>query len=240
MENELLTRYMQFTGSLNENIASTIQLMNNLRFNVFEICDTHLHRQPPTRLTFPVNLPLPRLSERRRPARRSDYITGRSRPHILSRRAYSSGQRQNQLPSLVTTPIFTRFRPTSDQITAATTTSAYCDISTNHTTCPISRTQFNENDRIMQIQRCQHVFMEESLREWFRTSSECPMCRYNISESASINSLTPLFTQAVNTLGQAVRDASTNTILQDFSGTIFGDISGNGPSRIEYTFQWPT
>lgn len=243
MENESLNRYMQFVDNLNENITSTIQLMNNLRYNVFEIHENHLRQHSNSnRLTLPLNLPLNRISTGRGRTRRPrrNYTSGSLRSPLVTRRTFSANTSSN-----TATPFSTIFsslnRPTELQINNATTTSIYRDISTNFTTCPISRTQFTENDRIMQIQHCGHVFTENSLREWFRTSSECPMCRHNIgTTSSTTDNITPLFTQAINTLGTFVRDASTNTIVQDFSGTIFSDTSGNEPLRIEYTFQWPT
>lgn len=45
---------------------------------------------------------------------------------------------------------------------------------------PIDLIPFRENETIMRIRYCGHCFRETNLREWFRASVRCPLCRYDI------------------------------------------------------------
>ena len=56
----------------------------------------------------------------------------------------------------------------------------YSDISTNSLICPISREDFTNNDIVMQINHCRHVFKWKHLLRWFETHSTCPSCRHNL------------------------------------------------------------
>jgi hypothetical protein len=49
-----------------------------------------------------------------------------------------------------------------------------------HDRCPISWAQFEENEQVTQIIQCGHVFKSSELARWFRTSAQCPICRYDI------------------------------------------------------------
>ena len=46
--------------------------------------------------------------------------------------------------------------------------------------CPISWSTFDVNERVTQIIQCGHVFNSSELSRWFRTSAQCPICRYDI------------------------------------------------------------
>ena len=48
--------------------------------------------------------------------------------------------------------------------------------------CPISMHEFKEGDDILRIKSCKHIFREMNLRQWFRYSSRCPICRYDIRD----------------------------------------------------------
>ena len=72
-------------------------------------------------------------------------------------------------------------RPTRLQIREATTLHIYKDLSNNQQTqCPISLTPFDENDTVLEIIYCKHIFKEIYLRRHFRTSVTCPLCRFDI------------------------------------------------------------
>jgi hypothetical protein len=72
-------------------------------------------------------------------------------------------------------------RPTQEQIDTATETLMYRDLSGNtQTTCPIDMSEFTEDDDIMRIRHCGHIFREENLTRWFETNVACPVCRYDI------------------------------------------------------------
>ena len=46
--------------------------------------------------------------------------------------------------------------------------------------CPISRESFSDDEIVMQIIPCGHIFSRDNLRVWFMSSVNCPMCRYDI------------------------------------------------------------
>lgn len=79
-------------------------------------------------------------------------------------------------------------RPTQEQIDRATETLVYRDLSGNtQTTCPIDMTEFTEDDDIMRIRHCGHIFREENLTRWFETNVVCPVCRFDIRTDISGN-----------------------------------------------------
>ncbi len=74
--------------------------------------------------------------------------------------------------------------PTNEQIQDATTSFVYENISDPvNTSCPISLNTFQGDDTILQINRCRHNYNPSSLLEWFRTNTQCPLCRIDIRES---------------------------------------------------------
>ena len=76
-----------------------------------------------------------------------------------------------------------RVRPNVTQIRIATELLKWEDVSGNYQeTCPISMITFDTGDDIMRIKSCQHIFREMNLRQWFRYSPRCPICRYDIRD----------------------------------------------------------
>jgi Ring finger domain len=60
-------------------------------------------------------------------------------------------------------------------------------ISTSHDEslqCPISLEQIHNGDSIIQIRHCGHIFKTSALYHWFRRSTLCPVCRYNLKTSS--------------------------------------------------------
>ena len=53
------------------------------------------------------------------------------------------------------------------------------DVSTN-TTCPITQRDFNSNDVVIMINRCNHIYEPQAIMQWFSRCSLCPMCRRSI------------------------------------------------------------
>ena len=69
-----------------------------------------------------------------------------------------------------------------DVIQQQTNIIPYCTISSPlNDICPISQTQFDLIDSVMQINTCKHNFNPFSLLRWFDTHSTCPMCRREIN-----------------------------------------------------------
>ena len=72
-------------------------------------------------------------------------------------------------------------RPTTQQIERATRLVNYNNItSPSNTRCPISLAPFEENDEVMQILECGHIFVRNELMNWFNQNVRCPLCRYDI------------------------------------------------------------
>ena len=102
-------------------------------------------------------------------------------------------QNTTRTPSVSRTPSITRTRPnlvsagglsnrpSMDQIRLATRELSFSSIiNPINNVCPISREAFNDDEFVMQIIPCGHVFSRDNLRVWFLTSVNCPMCRYDI------------------------------------------------------------
>ena len=47
---------------------------------------------------------------------------------------------------------------------------------------------FQENDQVMMIKHCGHIFKPAELQSWFQTNVKCPVCRYDIRNYTSTNS----------------------------------------------------
>lgn len=81
-------------------------------------------------------------------------------------------------------------RPTEVQIDNATELIHYSNTIHSSNSCPISLDQFIEQEEVCVIKHCGHIFKKDSLYEWFRTSVNCPVCRYDIRTYVSaINNL---------------------------------------------------
>ncbi len=55
------------------------------------------------------------------------------------------------------------------------------DASGNDLTCPITMEQIRDNDAVMRINRCGHLFKESALRSWLARNNRCPVCRSNVA-----------------------------------------------------------
>ena len=85
-----------------------------------------------------------------------------------------------------------RIRPSRSQINNATSlirlSDATTDISgnTTQTRCPIDLIDFTEDDSIMRIDHCGHLFRESNLRIHFRNNTRCPLCRFDIRDHNNV------------------------------------------------------
>lgn len=55
------------------------------------------------------------------------------------------------------------------------------DASGNDLTCPITMEQIRDNDAVMRINRCGHLFKESALRTWLARNNRCPVCRSRVA-----------------------------------------------------------
>ena len=219
-------RYIDFASEMNRNISNMIHLSNNIRYNLYQVYNSTFETStnnindiwfpPPSSNILPPPPPPPR---RRRPPSR------RVRTRVMSQDLDMNWIRalvNDMNPISRRNSVLTSTRhPTRTQINEATEVMLYQDISSHHNFCPITQGRFQDNDSIMRIKHCGHIFKEESLRRWFITSYQCPTCRYDIREN--------------------VADSSQNTFLNSPSHTHSivdasgGDISNNTVFNFEYS-----
>ena len=193
---DILSQYLHFATDVNRNLSNIIHLTNNLRYNTFQLFNNYTNSTQLTNDIFfppipppPINAPPSyRRARRRRPLRSRLVPQESGLPPPPRLRAYFN-------PS-----------PTETQISGATESALYADISTNYMMCPIDQQNFVGEDRILRIRHCEHVFRETALRQWFRTSSECPVCRYDIRYH---NTTREVVTPQI--------DSSSNPLLVDIS-----------------------
>ena len=71
--------------------------------------------------------------------------------------------------------------PTINDLLQATTYNTYGEIENPiNDTCPISHKEFSNNDVVLIINRCKHIFEPNSIMKWFTRCSDCPLCRRSI------------------------------------------------------------
>ena len=51
--------------------------------------------------------------------------------------------------------------------------------------CPISRESFNQDQNVLVVGQCKHIFSKPSLQTWLMTNQTCPSCRRRIRSSLS-------------------------------------------------------
>ena len=238
--NNIISQYLNFAADVNNNIAASIQLLNHLRLSVTDVVTHHqaLASINSSRPRQSFNLPAlgslglgNSLSER-------FGSTRRGRPSRFTTR----GSQTNRRASTLYRRTFSGIRPpTNEIIRSATSVCPYADLSTNYVMCPIRQTLFDASDSVMKIDHCGHIFLESSLREWFRTSPECPVCRHNISTANSATQRQSNISES-DRLRSAVerlldfRDLSNNTIFDSSGQTQTTDASENSLVYLEYTF----
>jgi hypothetical protein len=103
---------------------------------------------------------------------------------------------------------------TQQQIENACEIIKFQDISTDQDCCPISLVIFQQNDDVMRIKYCNHIFLPENLRRWFSQSSKCPLCRFDIrhySTNDTSNNDISMNNTSNNTI-HTLTNENTNTI----------------------------
>jgi hypothetical protein len=79
------------------------------------------------------------------------------------------------------TPVIVR--PTRGQIQEACEEMTFGEVQEpGNRSCPITQEEFNNDDNIMLIRQCGHIFNRDELNRWFQQNVRCPMCRYDIRE----------------------------------------------------------
>ncbi len=101
----------------------------------------------------------------------------------------------NFINNTLNTSTWSQSIPSSRDISASTITCYWWQITggtwtgpdPNNTTCPIRQRSFTSADEIMMIRHCKHCFVKDSLMRWFQLDSRCPVCRWDIYNTAITN-----------------------------------------------------
>lgn len=74
-------------------------------------------------------------------------------------------------------------RLTANQIELATTSFNYVlePSQSDARTCPITLEPIAENESVIKINRCGHIFKKPALLQWLERDSRCPVCRFTIN-----------------------------------------------------------
>ena len=78
------------------------------------------------------------------------------------------------------------------------------------TECPINHCQFNNDDNVIQIKHCKHIFTPSSILRWFDTSSRCPVCRYDINTYSGESENTTSSNNVLNQNNEPVNNEPVN------------------------------
>ena len=108
--------------------------------------------------------------------------------------------------------------PNETQISNATICDTFNNISntSDQTRCPIDQHEFDLSDNIMKIRFCGHMFKEDNLRSWFRHSSRCPVCRYDIRDYSNNDiSNNDISNNDISSNVINIRDINLEVILED-------------------------
>ena len=75
--------------------------------------------------------------------------------------------------------------------------------------CPITLEKINDNDLIMELP-CNHQFSKNAIITWFKKSTKCPLCRYNLVDDS--NTLVDDSNTLVDDSNTLVDDSNTLSI----------------------------
>lgn len=121
--------------------------------------------------------------------------------------------------------------PTEEQIRNSTRRTTFEEIENPiNSSCPITQIDFSNNDIVLQINHCRHIFYEAPLLEWFNRNHCCPMCRYSIiSDFSNENNLNQRNNINRNNNENISRNRNTSSININNSDS---NIATNNTSRI--------
>jgi hypothetical protein len=177
-------------------------------------------------------------------------IQHNNRQHNYSNRPNYHRNRENYINNPTISNLFHTFFdpveifPTPSQIETATRVVRFGDIIRPlNSACPISLENFNDDDQVLMIRHCNHIFSNLGLTSWFRSSCVCPVCRYDIRNHVSnntntISDLSGNVNLSSNVLPSSFtnveRSSNSNELVEllfnNLLGTNISDISGNNLS----------
>ena len=177
---------------------------------------------------------------------RQHNINNNIQPNYSNRQNYHHN-RQNYINNPTISNLFHTFFdpieifPTPSQIEVATRVVRFGDIIRPlNSSCPISLENFNDNDQVLMIRHCNHIFSNTELISWFRSNCKCPVCRYDIRNHIPTNTNivsdlsgnTELLSNVLSSsLASIERSSNSNEVVDlvfnNLLGTNVSDISGN-------------
>jgi hypothetical protein len=139
--------------------------------------------------------------------------------------------------------------PTPSQIEVATRVVRFGDIIRPlNSSCPISLENFNDNDQVLMIRHCNHIFSNTELISWFRSNCKCPVCRYDIRNhiptntniisdlSGNIDSLSNVLSSSISSIERSsTSNEVVDLLFNNLLGTNVSDVSGN--NLLHFFFQ---
>jgi hypothetical protein len=194
MYNDNLRHINLITETLNTLTESNNEIRNTLFTILGEARTRTTTTNIPTTATSNMNTDLNSLS-RRVLVNNIPYIIDNVTEYNVSRNGLEQVNVTTNIDDLLTTiheafssqPLTENILPSPQQINVATRPLLYGDIVRPiNTTCPISMEDFHEDDNVMMIRHCGHIFREEDLTNWFRTNCFCPVCRYDIRDYGAV------------------------------------------------------
>lgn len=213
-------------GTVPENTLMTRSINNSRNQTLFPLSTrmltTPIIRPPPPSTNIPRTAPI-------RNIRQSPFNSNRrrNRNNRLGNRytRIFNFPRETIMPPLqnlsALSPV--RIRPSITQIRRGTELLIWNDISNNYQTqCPIDMQDFAENDSILRIRECGHIFREMNLRRHFRNSTRCPICRFDIRDYIPSENV---YSNNNNTEEETEVDAESDT--NDL------DVSRNGNNNVD-------
>jgi hypothetical protein len=213
------------------------QRTNNQRINNQRINNQRINNQRPSRRN--INQRVNQLYNQRTNIQRTSNLyydyENPINPYIYN--TDISGNRRNRINNLFENNDFTTLlnnffntniivRPTNEEISNSCRIIKYGDIENPLSErCPISLERFNNDDNVIQIKHCSHIFCQQQLISWFDTNVHCPVCRYdirdyiqtqNVSENTNTNTNTNTNIETQNNISNinVTRDPNTNEVDQ--------------------------
>jgi hypothetical protein len=112
-------------------------------------------------------------------------------------------------------------RPTEEEIARALTNIRYSS-AIEQRIDPIDQIQFTNNEELVRLNHCGHVFRSVNIRTWFHNSVYCPLCRIDVRDPVPISE-----TQQRNTEQLNENDEEDNNDIADETDNENGRASEN-------------
>lgn len=242
----LLNNHLYFAGNIPDNLIEYCQKEQDLSFRLINRFTSitfdrprnssrnlspptfNFGSQPPFRFRAPPPPPPPSGLSMNSPLfQASNAILSRNPPHLPSNRMSRNTRpnRTNLFNNIFNIPNRNN-TPTTLQIYDSVLDTTWRELKQNSTQdmCPITQIKFKDNDRVLQLNHCKHVFKKRSLLQWFERSSLCPVCRHDILTNNTSGGLQQ--NTVIRDVSQNNSENVANRFLDNLARELTGDISG--------------